>query len=321
MRTAAGLLCAALVLSGLATPGAARAAAAVDFSVVPVGADRYFRFDARPGKTVIGRLRVISRSREEHRVVLRPVDVGTAATGGLDYGLGAPHAVGRWLTLSRSRVHLAPGAIVDVPFAAHLPQEARPGDHLAGLVAYQLGRDRDSAEQPEGLRVAFESRLAVAVQLRVPGPRHPRLAFRGASIVQSPSGVRIHLHIQNSGNTLVEHTRGWLVVSRAGHDFLETAVDLDSFAPDSDIRFPLLLPDGPVQGAYHLEGRLEPEGGPPVRIHTDLQFSDRAAARFEHATGRTVVRPAESHTVFLWGMLAVLFGTAVFLVAYRAARR
>jgi hypothetical protein len=323
MRPRACLLGAALALAGLAASGPAQARSRIDFSLVALGTDRYFTFDARPGETVAGRLGLVSRSRHARTVALRPVDVGTAASGGLDYGIGSPRAVGGWLTLEQRRVTLAPGAVVHVPFAARVPDAVRPGDHLAGLVAYEPGRRSTGREKPRtgGVRLAFRSRLAVAVQLRVPGPRHPRLAFRGAEIVDSPSGVRIYLKLENSGNTLVERTQGRVAISREGHELVRAPLDISAFAPDSAIRYPLRLPGTPVQGVYHVTGRLEPESAPPVRMVADVELTDAQATRFEEATGTKVVRPSDSSPLRYLGLLLPLLVGAVFAVAYRGARR
>src|SRR3954464_3517572 len=71
IRVLAGcVLCAGLALAVMVDPSSARASGEVDFSLVPLGAQRYFIFDARPGRTVVGRLRVISRSDRTQAVVL-----------------------------------------------------------------------------------------------------------------------------------------------------------------------------------------------------------------------------------------------------------
>jgi hypothetical protein len=252
--------------------------------------------------------------------------VGTAATGGLDYGEGSPHAVGRWVTLSRTSLALAPGAPVDVPFAVRVPAGARAGDHVAGVVAFDPGevaRERRAARrQGRGLRIAFRSRLAIAVVVRVPGPRHPRLTFGGAGVNASPSGVRIELWLRNSGNTVVKPTKGDVTVSQDGQPVLTTGVDLDTFAPDSQIRFPIPLPGTPTQGTYHLTGTLRPSGAPPVKIDTDVEFTTRQAARFTRTTGRKVKQNGDNGVSLVY----IAFGFAVlaafgFGVAYARARR
>jgi hypothetical protein len=323
MRPRACLLGAALAVAALTASGPAQAGSRIDFSLVALGTDRYFIFDARPGETVAGRLGLLSRSRHARTVALRTVDVGTAASGGLDYGLGEPRAVGGWLTLERRRLTLTRGAVVHVPFTARVPDAARPGDHLAGLVAYESARRPTGRVKPRtgGLRLDFRSRLAVAVQLRVPGPRHPRLAFRGAEIVDSPSGVRIHLRIENSGNTLVERTRGTVAISREGHELIRAPLDISAFAPDSEIRYPLRLPGTPVQGVYHVAGLLEPQGAPAVRMVADVELTGTQATRFEEATGTEVVRPSNSSPLRYLGLLLPLLFGGVFAVAYWAARR
>ncbi len=275
---------------------------------------------------MVGRVGVISRSGRPQAVALQGVDVGTAATGGLDYGDRAPRAAGRWVTLSRGSLDLAPGASVDVPFAVHVPAGARSGDHVAGVVAYDPGEiareQRAARRQGRGLRLAFRSRLAIAVVVRVPGPRHPRLTFGGAGVNASPSGVRIELRLRNSGNTLIKPTKGDVAVSQDGQPLFTTPVDLDTFAPESQIRFPIPLPGTPTQGTYHLQGTLHPNGAPAVKIDTDVEFTSRQAQRFTRASGKKVKRTDGGGFSLLYIALGFAVLAAVgFGVAYARARK
>jgi hypothetical protein len=267
---------------------------------------------------------VISRRRTTQPVTLQVVDVGTAATGGLDYGSGPPRAVGRWVTLGRRSLALAPSAVAAVPFAVRVPVAVHPGDHVAGLVAYdpgELARERRAAGKRGGLRLAFRSRLAIAVVVRVPGQRRPRLAFRGAGVNVSPSGVRIELGLRNTGNTLISPTKGDVTVSQDGQPLFTSAVDLDTFAPDSQIRFAIPLPGTPTQGTYHLSGTLRPNRAPPVKIETDVEFTNREAQRFTRASGKKVRRDGGGGSPLLIVALGLALLAAVgFGIAYARAR-
>jgi hypothetical protein len=292
-----------------------------------LGADEagpYFTFAARHGTTVAGRVQIVSRSTQARSVLLQAADVGTAATGGLDYRDGRPRATARWLRLGRRRLTLPAGQAVTVPFAVQVPAGARPGDHVAGVVASdptELARQRRAAQRGgNALRLAFRSRLAIAVLVRVPGARRARLAFEGAAVDASPAGVRIALRLGNRGNTLIKPTRGNVTVSQDGQPILTTGVDLDTFAPASEIRFPIPLPGTPTQGRYHVAGTLHPNGAPPVRIDTDVEFSQRQAQRFTRETGRPVHRDGGPPWLLIALGLAMLMA-AGFAVAYLRARR
>jgi hypothetical protein len=313
---------AGLALAALAAPTRTQASDEIDFSLIPLGAHRYFDFKTRPGQTVAGQLGVLSRADHRQTVIFRAVDVGTAATGGLDYGLLSPRRVGRWLTLARRSVTLAPGERVNVPFEAHVPDVTGPGDHLAGLVAYNPGGGaRQRRTRPRGLRLAFRSRLAAAVLLRLPGRRHSQLEFRGAHISVSPSGARIHLRLRNAGNELIKRTGGEVTVSHARGDLLKVPVDLGAFAPDSEILYPLLLPGTPVQGSYHVTGTLQPDGARRVRIAADVELTGHQATRFEQATGKKVTRPSRKSPLLIAAIVFPLLSAGAFAVGYRSARR
>src|SRR4051794_23387097 len=92
--------CSCLLLAA----GSASAAKSLPFSLVPVGQKSYFQFSTRAGGSVHGVVRVVSTASTRRRVLLRPADVGTGATGGLAYGSTRPRGVGTWLRLSQSEV-------------------------------------------------------------------------------------------------------------------------------------------------------------------------------------------------------------------------
>lgn len=324
-----GVACALILLGVAAALGSEAAPAApgvgLGFSLAAAGPGPYFSFDARPGTKVTGHVELEGRAGSDQPVALAPVDVGTAATGGLDYGDRMPRATGRWLALARRRLVLAPGQIASVPFTVAVPGAAGAGDHVAGIVATdptELARQRLRARKRHtSLALAFRSRLAVAVVVRVPGRRRPHLSFRGAAIEESPAGVRIALRLRNTGNTLIKFTRGDVTVSQTGQAILATSVNLDTFAPSSEIRFPIALPGPPIQGRYHVSGTLHPQGAPRVRIDADVDFSTRQARRFEQQTGRRVRRSPGPPWILIGALLLAALAALAFAGAYLRARR
>jgi hypothetical protein len=110
-----------------------------------------------------------------------------------------------------------------------------------------------------------------------------------------------------------------VTVSQDGQAILTTGVDLDTFAPASEIRFPIPLPGTPVQGRYHLAGTLHPNGAPTVRIDTDVEFSQRQAHRFARETGRRFDRTGGPPWLFIALVVALLMA-AGFAAAYLRAR-
>ncbi|MHB8660203.1 MAG: hypothetical protein ACYC91_20150 [Solirubrobacteraceae bacterium] len=95
---------------------AAEAGAQFGYSISAVGSSSYFIFDALPGRAVTGTLRIHSLTPAGKTILVSPVDVGTAADGGLQYGSAAPHGDGRWLNLAEHSVHLSGTRSADVRF-------------------------------------------------------------------------------------------------------------------------------------------------------------------------------------------------------------
>jgi hypothetical protein len=280
-------------------------------------------FDGVPGHSVVGRVQLSNRTGGQKRIGLRAVDVRTAATGGLEYGAGAPRSAGRWLTLARRSIVLSPGTTVQVPFRVRVPAGAGPGDHFAGIVAVdsaEVARQGRRSRAGGDLQLRFVSRLAIAVHMRLPGPAHRRMEFRGAEIVVSPAGARLVLRLRNAGNRLLLRSHGDVTVSQDGEDLFTARVDPDSFVPGTEIGFPVPWLGRPARGTYRVHGVIRPRGAPAVRIDTNVEFGAKQARQYKRQTGKEA--KAGGTPMLMWvvlcfaGLLAVGFG-----LAYARARQ
>lgn len=121
--------CAAIIACPAAS-AADRTGSSVGYALTAVGFRSYFAFDTHPGHTVRGLLRVTNLSPVARSIVLAPVDVSTAAAGGLQYGQGPPQKEGRWLTLASDSIRLSGHGTSNIPFTARVSHGARPGDHF-----------------------------------------------------------------------------------------------------------------------------------------------------------------------------------------------
>src|SRR4051812_43342835 len=138
-RLALSLTLALCAPPALAAPaGAAELPSNLGYGIKAEGFKSYFIFDGKRGQTIRARLLVQNTTGHGRPIFLRATDVTTAVTGGLDYGrTGAPpKRDGRWITLATRTARVPPFAAVAVPFTVRVPANARPGDHLAGIVAY-----------------------------------------------------------------------------------------------------------------------------------------------------------------------------------------
>lgn len=123
-----------------------------------------------------------------------------------------PTAAGAWIEIAPT-VEIEAGSSAVVPFTVHVPEDALPGDHPAGIVASVAADDGADA-------VAFQGRTGVRLHLRVSGELQPALAPRQAEVVYEPSWnpfapgqLQISWDLVNEGNVRLGATQ---VVDAAG---------------------------------------------------------------------------------------------------------
>lgn len=288
-RLACAALVAALGVSLVKSPVAAAQSPSglPGFAVSAVGFESYYRYDLRPGGSTRGRLRLISRSRRDQRVAVMAADVSTAADGGLEYGSEPPRSYGRWISI-RPKVTVPAGGAVEVPFTVRADGTAQPGDHFAGIVAINQ-RDLENAPRrqiEEGFVLRYLPRLAIAVQVTVPGPATTELTGGGLAFDVAPSGTAVTVLLRNTGDKLIDRTTGTLVLSRGGRTLLERDVELGAFVPQTQIAYRLPLTGRPAEGSYRVVGELRPKGAAPVIVDDEVEFAQKESEELRTETGR-----------------------------------
>src|SRR5213080_2811264 len=95
-RIAAATACSAVTAVACSAALAAQAGSQLGYAVTAVGFKSYFVFNALAGDSVRGTLRIVSLTPGAKAILVAPVDVSTAAAGGLQYGNSEPRGEGRW---------------------------------------------------------------------------------------------------------------------------------------------------------------------------------------------------------------------------------
>lgn len=288
VRTLAAAAALLLCLTGAAAAPVNAQPGTVDspgFSIAAAGQESFFVFKSKPGRSVTGAVLLTPEPERTTEVVLKAVDVTTAATGGIDYGSADPEGVGRWIDLSDARVTLE-GSPVSVPFEVRIPEDARAGDHFAGIVAYDAGA-QDAKEGPQRqVQLEFVSRLAIATQIIVPGKKRADVRFAGAAIEVAPSGAVLHVSFDNQGNALAEDIVGNVTLSRDDRLILSDRLEMTSFLPETSVAYPFPFPRTPAEGTYQLAGSFQVGDGPRQEIEAEVEFGSEQAEEFEAETGR-----------------------------------
>lgn len=319
MRRIAPPLAVALA-AGLLLPAAAGAAKQLSFTLVPVGQPSYFRFAAKPKQVVRGTLVVKSNASSTRTILLRPADVGTGATGGLTYGTGKPHRVGRWVHLKRHKVDVPAGGSVAVSFTVKVPPHPGKGQRFAGIVGIDrldLLKVRRKPQPRAGrpLSLKFLPRFAMTVQLNLPGRRTKHVKHSAFSIKVTPSGVYINVPLTNDGNSLINESSGSATISRGAQALVTQAVELSQFVPGTSIDYLLKVPGRPVEGTYDVTGFLQPQGAPRSSLNGSATFGSTEASQFKQQTGKEAKGGA---TTTPW-LIIVLF-LIVLVLAFAVAR-
>ncbi|MEI8411474.1 MULTISPECIES: WxL protein peptidoglycan domain-containing protein [unclassified Kribbella] len=192
------LVAAVVLLSALtATPAAADDDVpwSVSTAANSFGSERQnYSYTVNPGGQVEDGLMVVNRGRTPLELAVYAADAYTTDNGRLD--LLTPDTkstgVGAWAHADRASVKVAPGQSVQVPFTIDVPADAKPGDHLGGIVtSLKQGTDVDR-------------RLAIRIQLRVSGDLQPGLSVDDLKVhYKGHSDATVTYTVRNTGNAIL----------------------------------------------------------------------------------------------------------------------
>jgi hypothetical protein len=113
-----------------------------------------------------------------------------------------PKNAGTWVTMQTNFVTVPPRTRVDVPFTVHVPKDASPGDHTAGIVASAPTGTTTSG----GQTAVVDRRTGSRVYVRVSGPVNPALVVENLSTDYQGSAnpadgsLDVSYSVRNTGN-------------------------------------------------------------------------------------------------------------------------
>lgn len=240
----------------------------------------YFREHVRPGQTVTDQVLVTNGGAGTIQLRVYPVDGLTGVTSGAVFsGSGQVlRKAGRWVTTGVRLVTLTPSSQRLVGFVVQVPENAVPGDHLAGLAFENAYRPRSGGQ----FSITQIIRVVVGIEIEVPGPASPQVRLSGVSL-QPLSGTQIPAVIVRLGDTGRKLCHPGLTVSVAGTSGGPRVVhrQLDTILPGDTIPFPLLWPRPLHAGSYTIAARAT-NCGPPAylrgvaRLDTTLRGTSSA---------------------------------------------
>jgi hypothetical protein len=80
------------------------------------------------------RVEVIDQGSQPMDVMVQKTDFTPGTDGTLVFARTAPYSASNWVTVSPSRLHVAPGATATVSVRINVPRGAEPGDHQVALI-------------------------------------------------------------------------------------------------------------------------------------------------------------------------------------------
>lgn len=196
----------------LFAPGAAIGQqGAATWSIQPASADGadsrpHFVYDnVEPGATISDFVLIRNLSDEELTLAVYASDALNTTRGGFDLlpADTAPVGLGAWVETAEDTVTIGPRDSVIVPFSIHIPENATPGDHAAGIVAVFARSGADSG----GGQVSVHYRVGTRIYLRLSGELAPALSITDLSVSYSGTlsptkggDLNVAFTVSNDGN-------------------------------------------------------------------------------------------------------------------------
>jgi hypothetical protein len=265
-----------LVLLGalvLAAPAAALAGQS-SFALKPLKFDptvpatkSYFILRLRPGQRISSRFVVSNVGTSPGTAFLYPVDATTGQTSGAVYlSRTSPRRdVGSWITLGASRIRLAPGERRVVSFGLRVPaRRLRPGDHLGGIVVENAQLTAGRRGGP--LQINIRHLTIDAVEVKLPGHVVRAVTIGGVAAGGGHGYQRVFVRLRNAGTAMLKPSGKLTVTDSTGHQVADRSFRLDTFLPQTQINYPVLLP-----------GQALPPGS--YRATVTLTFADKTISR------------------------------------------
>jgi hypothetical protein len=216
----------------------------------------------KPGASVIDHVEIVNKSKQAAAFSLYTADAsGTTPQGALllEPPAKKPIDIGAWATFpghvaQLSTVIPAHTAVIE-QFTLAVPRLATPGDHTGGLVAaVSIPRKTKT-----GLGVLETYRIAVPMELRVPGALHAAVQVQsistGFSDPLNPFGTgsaTISYSVANTGNVRQSATQAVTVTGPFGQKSTIRPPKLPMILPGDSVRVavavPGLYPAGPMTG-------------------------------------------------------------------------
>lgn len=314
------------LLGSLSTP--IYAAGGASFSLRPVHYDpaipatqSYFIIQAENGLTYQNEVRVTNTGDAAGTAHLYAVDATTGANSGPVYLASTdPRTdVGAWISLDQHELTLEPGESRIVKFTMIVPRDARPGQHLGGLVSENA--QLETQAQTGALQVSLQHRMVAAVQVILPGPVVEQLAVTDVNTTVEAGFQLLRIGLRNDGTEMVKPAGTVEIVDAHGQTVQKLKLQLESILPQNEIQYPISI-ERQALAAGDYQARVAISYGKQGITHANTAFtvsSTQVAQLYEaqqQALPPSVAAASTPVSYLPWilsgVLLVVLFGTLIF---------
>jgi hypothetical protein len=238
----------------------------------------YFDLTLSPGATRHLEVELANFGGEAMLARTYAADVYSIVNGGFGANLFAAQGSGTtlWLDYPTQELRLEAGGALMVDFQLEVPVGTPPGQYVTSLVAENV-----EPFQGSGGSVALKqvNRVAIAVAINVPGPRHPALEI-GAVSFKSAGGVSfVSFAVANPGNVHLRPAGEFILRDSDWTELVRRGVTMDSVYADTDTRLETPLSEPLSPGVYCAELRLTDEATEAGDHTSCLPFTVAAATQ------------------------------------------
>jgi hypothetical protein len=268
--------------AGFAPPAGAQATpdagtSIPSFVLTPVGQDQpYISETLDPGEETAVTVQLGNAGDETTQARTFVADAFTLVNGG--FGVKAEDAPKTgsttWLDYSSETLDLEPGDLVERTVTISVPDDAAPGEYIAGLVL-------QTAEPiPVADSTMFRQTIqkSIAIFITVPGPKNPALEIGEASIDQRTRAASIQIEIDNPGNVLLKPAGTVTMTDAGGKQIVDAPVKMGSVYAGTSTLLEIALPTTLLPGTYSVHIELSDEAtGVAVDEEREAELADLAA--------------------------------------------
>jgi hypothetical protein len=149
--------------------------------------------------------------------------------------------VGSWIRLGVSQIKLAAGERRVVSFSVRVPAGGlRPGDHLGGIVVENARLTAGRRNSP--LQINVRHLTIDAVEVKLPGHAVRSVTIGGVASGGRHGYQRVFILLRNGGTGMLKPSGKLTVRDSTGRQVADESFRLDTFLPQTQINYPLLLP-------------------------------------------------------------------------------